>query len=965
MKIVINNTNYSKNFIYPLKVQYALDESLDQGILTLKNMVEENPFEPLSLVLIDDQRWLVGVDNVEQKIFGDKPKYEHVINLIEETKLLEKYFVDTCTTTNILNKYVTSGQLVYPNIVTYDRGYYTESPKFKNDESGVVFEYTSLIEYGTNFIFKKFTDIFDIGPTIMDKFLYKYKGRMQVYKNNNLLFDTGYQPGESGLPDYITTLEEANYRVLYSYGRTDIYSGYTDISLYWQVSYDIKVVSQVDVKEQKTITDVINKLLLLAEIPRRNGYAIFKLNDAQYSEFQSLISPEFNISNCTLREALNKVGGYIHSQVRLNDGIIYFDKYNSNELYDIKKQHVAYTASQDIEQFCSEIESNAKNLVPDEEFQGGQLVEPYSNGYITLRTETGNVLVDDSTAYIPTKFKIQNLIKLEMGFIDDTTKVGDITNYCKEKSIYSTLSSYSDNPRNDSKAYNIYWEQGQKGIKGLSFELPDIFGGAFSNYAITNIVNDKLGTSYGDFALPKLQFRITYSPLVDIRVKQSKPYLGSTLRRATTAYNQSDYKMSSTYYGENMQGVVSRLGNIEKLYTYIFNKDDELPKAGQIFDEDYVISIIKVEYLNNFNKVTIALSKDFNRLNEFVGINNEQRFYEISEKGAVERYCIYQDYLIIGDIISLEEYETNPIAQVGVLYELINRFKGKSGQFNGLYRKKVTNVILDTYDKGLNKITNNSISLPVLAFPFGNSACFFFSFNNNYGAGDYIGYFQSSSKGIQNELTYTDVYGEFEYLGFDMYSIPYYSGERRNPIFNEPQNYDDAVRVGSALPKEEIPSGMKRDIGPIISTKDYLRTEEDLQLKIRKDNRENINITYQINCVTTLKNVVIGSGLAKTLGVTEWGTEDGEVRAYILNRQISKFENYIIEDLSEEITYSMSASGTSRILNIGNIIANKNGKSLVFINDVSKELMFGINQDFVAGKTYEMPSISIRHKINE
>lgn len=957
MKILINNIDYSKNFVYPLKVQYALDESLDQGVLTLKNMVEEEPFEPLSLVLIDNERWLVGIDNVEQKAFGKEPRYEHIINLIEETKLLEKYFVDTCTTTNPLDKYATLNQPVYPNITVYEYSVFDRKtpPKFKNDPNGIVFGYVSPIQQGTNFIFKKFTDIFDdrIGTPFGG--FYTGYGRMKIYKNGNVLYDTGFKQYEDGLPSYQINLEKGEYTVTYTYRY--------DYTIYWDTSYSFKVVETIGFREDLTITDVINKLLLLAEIPRRNGYSIFKLNDEQYSEFQNLVAPEFNISNCTLREALNKVGGYIHSQARLNDGIIYFDKYNSNKDCNIKKNHVAYTSSQDIEQFCSEIESNAKNLVPDEEFQGGQLVEPYSNGYITTRTETGNVLVDDSTAYIPTKFKIQNLIKLEMGFIDDTTKVGDITSYCKEKSIYSTLSSYSDTPRAESKAYNIYWEQGQKGIKGLNFELPDIFGGAFNNYAITNIVNDKLGTSYGDFALPKLQFRITYSPLVDIRVKQSKPYLKSTLKRATSAYNQSDYKMSSTYYGENMQGVVARLGNIEKLYTYIFNKNDELPKTGQIFDEDYIISIVKVEYLNNFNKVTIALSKDFNRLNEFVGINNEQRFYEISEKGAVERYCVYQDYVVIGDEVPLEEAETNPLAQIGMLYELRNRFKGRLGEFNGVYRRKVTNVVLDTYDKALNKITTNSISLPVLAFPFGNSACFFFSFNNNYGAGDYIGYFQSDSKAVQNELIYTDRFGEFEYLGFDMYSIPYYSGESYDPVFSEPQNYDDAVRVGSALPKEEIPNGMKRDIAPLISTKDYLRTEEDLQLDIRKDNRENINITYQINCVTNLKNIVIGSGLAKTLGVTEWGADDGEVRAYILNRQISKFENYIIEDLKDEISYSMSASGTSRTLNIGDIIANKNGKSLVFVNDVSKELMFAINQDFVAGKTYKMPSMTLRHKV--
>lgn len=955
MKITINGVDYSKNFVYPLKIQYVLDESLDQGVLTLKNMKNETPFEPLSLVIIDEMRWLVGIDNVEQKIFGKEPRFEHVINLIEETKLLEKYFVDTCTITNTLEESPLQQDIVYPNIITYEWGLYDyiSPPEFKENELGTFSGYNSPLQSGSEFSFAKFSDIFD--DDLGYEHIYMYEGRMEIYKDGQLLFDTKFKSFDGGLPSYTTILQKGNYTAIYSYRR--------DPTVLWQVSYDIKVVDEVGKREKLSITDVINKLLLLAEIPRRKGAAIFKLNNEQYSSFQNIVAPEFNISNCTLREALNKVGDFIQAEVRLVGNTIYFEQYNKADVAFIDKNPISYTSLQDIEQFCSEIESNAKNLVPDEEFNGGQVVEPYSNGYITTRTETGNVIVTDETAYIPTRFKIQNLIKLEMGFVDETTKVGDITNYCKEKSVYSVLSSYSDNPKEESKAYNIYWEQGQKGIHGLNFELPDVFSGAFSNYAITNIVNDKLGKTYSDFALPKLQFRITYTPLLDIRVKQAKPYLGSTLKRATGAYNQSDYKMSATYFGENMKGVAARLGNIEKTYSYLFNKDEELPKVGQIFDEDYIISTITVEYLVGFNKVTIGLSKDFNRLNEFVGIQNEQRFYEISEKNAVERFCIYQDYLIIGGGIELEEAETNPLAQSSILYEVRNRFKGESGPFNGLYRKKITNVVLDTYDKGLNKITTKSISLPVIAFPFGNSACFFFSFNNNYGAGDYIGYFQSDSKAVQNELIYTDRFGEFEYLGFDMYSIPYHGGSYLDPTFGEPVNYDDAVRVGSALPKEEIPNGMKRDIGPLISTKDYARTEEDLQLRICKDNRENINVTYQINCITTSKNVVIGSGLAKTLGVTEWGNEDGVVRAYILDRRISKLENYIIGDLPDEINYSMSISSTSKNLAIGNIFANKNGKSLVFINDVSKELMFAINQDFVSGQTYEMPNITLRHKV--
>ena len=58
-------------------------------------------------------------------------------------------------------------------------------------------------------------------------------------------------------------------------------------------------------------------------------------------------------------------------------------------------------------------------------------------------------------------------------------------------------------------------------------------------------------------------------------------------------------------------------------------------------------------------KYSLGLSKDFNRWNEYVGIDNNQRFYEISEKQAIERYVNYEDYLVISDDFDIEtnEYE--------------------------------------------------------------------------------------------------------------------------------------------------------------------------------------------------------------------------------------------------------------------------------------------------------------------
>lgn len=828
MKLLINNVDYAKNILTPIKVQEVLDESLDQGVLTLTNMNLDIPFEPLTKLYLDDQIWLIGKDNVTQTRFGKDAKYRHEIGLIEETKLLEKYFVDANKTTNSLQS-----------------------------------------------------------------------------------------------------------------------------------------------NEKKTLVDVVDKVLLLAETPRKGDYAIFSLNEEQRSELSLIETPEFNISGGTLREALNKVGDYIHAEVRLRNGVVYFDKYGSKENANIKKQPVAYMSVQDVEQFCSEIDGNVSNLIIDKNNDVREgTIEPYYNGYITPRTETGTVEVTENNCFIPTRHNIQDILKVEVGFLGGLEpKIGDITKYVVEKSIYDTMSSYSADNIDESKAFHIYWEKDKKGIKGLTFQLESVVG--FQEYAIHNIIDEvsDLPIALADMSPLKLQFRITYVPIINIRLKQHKPYLFSTNQKSVLAYSQNDFKVDHKYYGENMKGAVSRLGNIEKTLTYIYRNDEEMPKVGTLFDKNYYISAILTEKHNKISKVSLVLSKDFNRINEYVGINNEKRFYEIPLQNVVDRNSVYEDYLIIGDYEETEaERNKRALASTSLLYGLSYKFNNQSGAFGGAFRVPVSHAIINLYDKQDNKINTNAISLPVVCFPFGNSAVFNFSFQDNYGAGDYINSFITNAKGTQDQYRYTDPFGEFEYLSFSLYGVTYLKegSTSNNAEFLEPEDFDEAVEIGSKLPIETQIEGSQYS-APFVSTIDYYSINyDDYPLKIRKDAGESISITYQIHCVTNKENIVIGSGLAKMLNVEQYG--DGnkyyEVKCYILDNEVRNLEN-IINELPESVSYPRVQTSQTRTLTFGNITANRSGKCIAFVNEDTKELIYAINMEVEQGKEYELPNISIRHKIRD
>ena len=70
MNILINERDYTKNLILPIKTQKTRDLSLWQGVLTLVYMTRKMPFAPFTAIFLNGEKWFVGKDVVTQTIFG-------------------------------------------------------------------------------------------------------------------------------------------------------------------------------------------------------------------------------------------------------------------------------------------------------------------------------------------------------------------------------------------------------------------------------------------------------------------------------------------------------------------------------------------------------------------------------------------------------------------------------------------------------------------------------------------------------------------------------------------------------------------------------------------------------------------------------------------------------------------------------------------------------------------------------
>lgn len=626
---------------------------------------------------------------------------------------------------------------------------------------------------------------------------------------------------------------------------------------YYTITYDILVVTNHAPLPRWTAKGVIERLLLKAETLAEGEKPRFHLNAEQAEQFDKIEMPEVHFTNCTLREALQTVGSVVHGEPRLRGNEIIFDMYGSSERSGVPiRTYGGKTYSQTIEGAVTAVDSTVDNLVSTMGYAKGVTVDPYAGGYKTVRTETLYARIQDDNMLIQVSNGINRVIKLEASYAGKFTDI-DITPYVFEESEYTRMSAYTELYPN-SRVFALYYTTGGTTIRGLNYKIPKATGEAPGDYAIVRILKAETGdNSLSLEPYPLLAFRVTYESITSARVKQSKQYTRSPLP-TEIAYNQGQNLIESGYYGENLKGVVARLGNVDKVITIIKRGLPKIPKVGTLYDDDYYISAVAVEVMPFYTKITLALSKDFNRYSDFVGVNSQRRFFEVSEKQAYDSFIHYRDYVVIGD-------EQNVTRGADVSAEEIVKI------FNPTDGTAVSYVQATSYEKDNTEIAQ--VVLPVKALPLGNSAVFTFKYKDNYSAGDQAVY-QSSGEVtgyFQQGTQYKNFYGYIDNL-----SLGYYDKGLT------PTSVDDQNNVALSLPEKYGSGRVKLPVGENLKF-----TLAHLQVSIGPT--EIPTFTYQIDFVSNRKDIVIGSGLARNLPLITGAQANNSAKLYVLPSRLNKF----------------------------------------------------------------------------
>lgn len=952
--VSINGKLYPKA-VFPLKTADLLDEQLDEAYLTMVLCKEEH-FDMLSRVQINARTKNAYGQITSEKSFNyviandrsvltikDKKLYKHEIYLIEETKLLEGLAGDSIVFTNALGNLYLENKIPVQYVVDFDNGISAtvKTPNYYTPE-----------KVGENYNFLSANQVFDYeeGPYIGE-----YNFTTTIYYEGEQIFTT-----EDRDDIFSVVLEQGTYKAEYQV-RFSSSTGNRRATIH----FDINAASNRYPLKKWTITDVVQRTLDLIE-PHLDGYPNrFTFNEEQAEEYKNVIAPEFAFTKENLRERLQQIGGFIHAEPRLRNGVIYFDKYGMNDYADMyKTPYTGKMVCQDINHYATNLDSSVDNLVSQLYWAKGVIMEPIAGGYRSVRTESMNVRITDENMLIQTIFPVYQVEKLTAAYIKDgKLTTCDITPYVFESVDYnSNLSSYSVTYPT-SKAYGVYYTQGERNIRGLNFKVPDAISSALQKYAIINILEAASGENFDWFYnidYPTLMFQITYIPIFSTRVTQTKQYIVGMQHPFALPYNQGANMIETSYYGENMKGLIARLGNVEKTLTYMVYNLNRIPKAGQLFDDEYYISAVFTEFMPSYIKVQLTLSKDFNRLSQYINVPSYKRFYEVSERQAFRRETLYTDYLVIGN-------EVEDDGQALIDDHFLEYIKHTLTQ-TAPEDSKITFAQTISVNKN-NEMVGNVCVFPVLGTAMGTTMNFSFSAEDNYSAGPQS--VEHNVKSGNDEVTgywqqyvpYCDYYGRIYYLEL---------------LFGQKFSLSNKLDAALGLPK--LPGGTYQGIN-IISTRQN-------SLLYRKDSREIMNFTYQASFVTNRKNIVIGSALAAMNPLIKGSDRDNAAGLFISPHRINKFDDFV--DVSEmtqqDWTGAEDVTVDGTVMRLGQITASVEGKAWAIVYSPNQEdteitvededgnvttqkipvgdrLLIACNMDVYAGQLIILPSISIVHNI--
>ena len=700
----------------------------------------------------------------------------------------------------------------------------------------------------------------------------------------------------------------------------DDYSSWYD-GITTELEFDIICSDVYGESTKLTIYDILEKLVQTT--PTRyntNEQPKFQLYRTLRERYDTVSAeaPEMIFTNKNLWEALREIGGVINAipflniQDKNNWNFIDFLPLSSEEQVsdEVEDEYCNSTSYYDSENYTSSYDLSIDNMINPISTKEGTISEAGYKVSKSIRSE--EVEISETSMNIETVYPIYKIDSVKyINYSLSTTEI-DLTTYVVEEALYNTMVS---NNVDAGKQLHIYYTQGKKNIKGLQFKVSkNKYADAENKVAIKQLiehelVNAGITTSISTDEILKGKFIVKYVPFLNARIKIYKPNAPKLNIDTTMFQNQSANVLDAVALGRKMVANIGRVGNlgyVDSLKVYSLNK---VPLKGQRSADGYFVSTVTTEYDQNHLLSSVQYTKDYQKISDFVNIQNLQRFFEVSEKQSVHRYInTRMFYLFYGNDISIAEInkenglnQANGYPQVNYLASLL---------VDQGYNRKINASILTAYtDQGGDEYVCSKVYLNTNALAIGNTISLITDYNDNYGAGYQAVPYQETSGGITTNaymnraVPYSDSLGKIKHLeimNITDSNIVYPSGNTtlENNIsklaMSLPAISDiDQNALGDIVPVGEefltIADNYQNDNKPTFS---LVGCKQDINTL--KDSREILHFNQQHHFLSADDNIIVGSAMTESCRFIQENTT--KCRLVLLNNKIDSYEYQIKEE---------------------------------------------------------------------
>lgn len=642
------------------------------------------------------------------------------------------------------------------------------------------------------------------------------------------------------------------------------------------------------------VVKILQETAIFEKTGQQNSFSPFEIPQVTKELLEEYVSPEFSFKDVTLRQALDEVASVLNAITRLDrNGEIFFDKFNEllNEITVITEN---YRKHQNIQNYSTLISSDIINPVQEKDSGSpySSIVYPGEGLWTSLRSRFGQFNFAES--YIPTDQPIYEVLKAKtkiqlfvqkQDIRDDSVEVLvdneiidiDITDNIVEKNIFSTLEEKEPTTYNELTKKNvIIYTYGQKNIRvGETYGLFDVQTAFRSlveyavdkylkennivpenaldstsqldmGYIITNFDFDVSfefqGTILNDVTFKRWKglFNVEYIPIPrSIRYEVMRDDITEVDFFSYGIINQKLRIVDINSFTNNMKGRINQLSSGELILSHKVKNISESWNLGDFTEDKFVITKKEVIAQRDHYIINYELNKNFNKISQFIGIDQEIRQWEIGESGrTLDRDLNYNEY------IEMYLDDNGEGEKRGFTLDNTEKFLNT---FNSSYSPNPIKFGIFSSSQVLDDDGNEIIfNFPFYKVSGGDSFGFHSIFDSNASIGQtitegddtFLGF--EDGRGYNIDAKYTDRIGRFDdmyvaYSDFDLSTLS--------------ETIEEKIEDANSIPI----------LGKDITENPDVRGE----FYVKKDNRERLKFTLLYHLISkNIDELVIGNKLS-------------------------------------------------------------------------------------------------------